>query len=188
MSLFLFYNIFDYKVHHSKRINYFYHHCLDFLSIRFSMQSMRYSHRSSIIESISSKRTKLSLLLLSWFSSNQIQCAVNVQNQKIYVLFSASDVATLWNIHTNVVHLLRSIVFTSIAHLLVISICTSYAILFEMFVWAFDSNLLENFVSIVKIDINRCVNSWRKTIDYAREWSELLCHNCRELTIRSTAW
>ncbi len=43
------------------------------------------------------------------------------------------------------------------------------------------------FDSIIIININHCINSWRKTIDYTRRWSKLLWHNYRALTMHLIA-
>jgi hypothetical protein len=41
---------------------------------------------------------------------------------------------------------------------------------------------------IIIININHWLNSWRKMIDYIRKRSKLLWHDCRALTMHSTAW
>ncbi len=41
---------------------------------------------------------------------------------------------------------------------------------------------------IIIININHCINSWRKTINYTWKWSKLLWHDCRALTSYSITW
>ncbi len=111
-----------------------------------------------------------------------------VRNQKIYVLHFSSNFAISWKFFRNVIFdffllcLHRSLICSSIQF----TRATQYYSRYSSKFWNLKYSMIFDWIII--IDINHCINSWRKTMNYTRRWSKLFWHGYRTLTMHSTVW